>query len=492
MEQYQLMANILIIDDDPFVSRILSRPLEEMGHRSRAALSLERGLSEIASSAFDVVFLDVLLPDGNGLEAIKTIKLAESSPEVIIITAGGEPEGAELAIRSGAWDYIQKPLTPSVFQLPLMRALEHREMKLRPKRRIQLDIQGIVGKSRAISSSIEQLANASASETNVLLMGETGTGKELFARAVHVNSSRCDHSFVVVDCAALPESIVESVLFGHMKGAFTGAEKSHTGLIKQADGGTLFLDEVGELPLSLQKSFLRALQERRFLPVGSKREECSNFRLIAATNRNLEEMVASGSFRSDLFFRLHSYVIELPPLRERKEDLRELATSYVERFCERYRSVKKGISPDFFEVLEACDWPGNVRELHSAIHCALTSAYDDPVLNSFHLPADIRAKAARFSFRKNRPDLSQGHHSICRSPASGEGLPLFREFRRQAMEDAEKKYFVEVVSRSLGDLSETMAITGLSRTRLYYFLQKYGLSLPKGQPSAECRSQTDE
>ena len=319
---------------------------------------------------------------------------------------------------------------------------------------------------------------------SVLITGETGTGKELFARALHVNSSRSDKPFVVVDCAALPETIVESLLFGHEKGAFTGADKSAGGIIKQAHGGTLFLDEVGELPKSLQKAFLRVLQEHRFRPVGGKTEETSDFRLIAATNRDLDGMVASGSFRNDLLFRIRSCSIQLPPLRERGQDVRQLSLHYMARACGKAQLGMKGFSPDFFDFLETYNWPGNVRELFAALHSALIAAYDDPLLYPFHLPVEIRAKAARSSLAHKAVTGPGEKRETIERVAGSEPLPAYNSFRAILIESGEKEYFGEIAARAGGSVAEACRISGLSRSRLYYFLQKYGLSFDKHSPSA--------
>ena len=246
----------------------------------------------------DLVLLDVGLPDGNGLDAIERLRGVESAPQIIIITDENSRNGAELAIRSGAWDYIQKPGSIHDITLSIIRALEYREQRnaeaRAPASRV-LKLDGIIGKCPRMRNCFDLVAQAAANDINVLISGETGTGKELFASAIHNNSPRAQKPFVVLDCSALPETLVESILFGHDKGAFTGAEKAREGLVKQADGGTLFLDEVGELPFSVQKAFLRVLQERRFRPIGSAVEIDSDFRLIAATNRDLQNMVHEGA-----------------------------------------------------------------------------------------------------------------------------------------------------------------------------------------------------
>ncbi len=366
----------------------------------------------------------------------------------------------------------------------MLRALEYGDEKRSKTKAIAFDRREIIGDSPAIRTCIDYLAQASRSDVSVLITGETGTGKELFARALHVNSSRNDEPFVVVDCAALPETIVESLLFGHEKGAFTGADKSAGGIIKQAHGGTLFLDEIGELPKSLQKAFLRVLQEHRFRPVGGRTEETSDFRLIAATNRDLDGMVASGSFRNDLLFRIRSCSIQLPPLRERAQDIRQLSLHYMARACGKAQLGMKGFSPDFFDFLETYNWPGNVRELFAALHSALIAAYDDPLLYPFHLPVEIRAKAARSSLAHKAVTGPGEKRETSERVAGSEPLPAYNSFRTVLIEDGEKEYFGEVVARAGGSVAEACRISGLSRSRLYYFLQKYGLSFDKHSPSA--------
>ncbi|MCE5336406.1 MAG: sigma-54 dependent transcriptional regulator, partial [Desulfobacteraceae bacterium] len=306
------MAKILIIDDDRMFCDVIARIIGHLGHEAICSLTLGKGRKEACERPYDVVLLDVQLPDGNGLEAIEEIKGSCGDPEVIIVTGMGNPEGADMAIRWGAWDYIEKPASLNEIIKPLVRTLAYRSSRTSAKEGPAFNRDRIIGDSPAMQRCLDWSANAAKSDVNVLLTGETGTGKEVFARMIHENSARASRPFVVVECSALPESLVESILFGHEKGSFTGADRRQAGLIELADGGTLFLDEVGELPHPLQKAFLRVLQERSFRPVGAMRERASNFRLIAATNRDLEEMVKEGKFRSDLLFRLRSMAIELP------------------------------------------------------------------------------------------------------------------------------------------------------------------------------------
>ena len=295
------MAKVLIIDDDEQVCKTLSRVFSRTGYNTFYQQTLQDGLASISSEKIDIVFLDVHLPDGNGLEAIKIIKQHPVAPEIIIITGSEDADGAELAMQSKAWDYIPKSGSYKKFEFALDRALEYRRQKLSKALSNDIKRDAIIGESPLISSCLDKVSRASKNNISILITGETGTGKELFSRAIHNNSEQCQFEFVVVDCAALPEHLIESTLFGHTKGAFTGADSDKTGLMKMADKGTLFLDEVGELPLSIQSKFLRALQEKQFRPIGSKKEIKSNFRLICATHCDLADMVEKKQFREDLF-----------------------------------------------------------------------------------------------------------------------------------------------------------------------------------------------
>ena len=463
------MANILIIDDDEMMCDLLAQMISRQGHQSASARTLSAGLAEAASGKFDVVFLDVRLPDGNGLEGLAQIRKVPKAPEVIIITGASDPDGAELAIKNGAWDYIQKPATIKEMTLPFLRALQYREEKKAQKPALALKREGIIGESPQIKACLDRLAQAASSEVDVLITGETGTGKELFASAIHRNSPRARESFIVIDCTALPETLVESVLFGHEKGSFTGADRSREGLVAQANGGTLFLDEIGELPLSIQKSFLRVLQEHRFRPIGSKRESTSDFRLVSATNRDLEAMVKTGQFREDLLFRIESFVIKLPSLREHLPDIKDLTIFYMNRLCERNGIGTKGFSPDFFQVLTAYSWPGNVRELFHTLDQVFTVAQNQPTLFPQHLPDQLRIQLARASVKKDTPEPET-------PPAS---LSKLRDYRETLVTEAEKTYLQNLMATTGGNIEEACRISGLSRPRLYALLKKYQITKPR-------------
>ncbi len=470
------MAKVLIIDDDQSLCEVLSELIESIGYHACYALSLAAGEKAAATGDVDLVLLDVRMPDGNGIEALQRIKEAPSQPEIIVITGAGDPDSAELAIKNGAWDYIQKPLSPKNIVLPLTNVLEYRDqLKTEDTCVAAFKREGIIGQSPQLIACIEAMGRAAGSTANILVTGETGTGKELFARALHENSPRAGAGFVVVDCAALATSLAASVLFGHERGAYTGAEYSAEGLVKLADGGTLFLDEIGELNLDSQKIFLRVLQEHAFRPVGSKKEQKSDFRLISATNRNLDQMVREGTFREDLLYRLRTIAIEIPPLRERVGDIEVLTRHYARQFFNLYGLAPKEFSRDFFETLRRYNWPGNTRELISAIEDAVHHAGSDSVLYPQHLPQQIRINVTRSAVKKPAVpgDDIRVSEILPEVPAA---LPSLREFRDNAIARAEETYLRHLMMSTKGNLKQACQISDLGRTRLYLLLKKYNIS----------------
>jgi two-component system, NtrC family, response regulator len=476
------MSKILIIDDDMAVNELLGDVVARMGHDACSAVNAQQGLAMAEQDRFDLILLDVGLPDGDGLKILPRIRETDQAPEVIIITGNGNPDAAEMAIKNGAWDYLVKPSSVDNIMLAIQRALAyHSEKCTNPPPRI-LKRDDIIGESASLNAVLERIAQAAASESNILICGRTGTGKELFARAIHDNGSRSRHPFVVVDCAALPETLVESVLFGHAKGAFTGADKERQGLIQQAHGGTLFLDEVGELPLSLQKAFLRVIQERSFRPVSGRREIQVNFRLIAATNRDLETMTAQGSFRSDLLFRLRSFSIDAPPLKQRQGDIRRLTLYYVNRLCEIYDCEVKGLSNDYLDALEQYAWPGNVRELFNAIEESISLAANEPTLRVHHLPVRLRASITRHMVKQCVPPQHGATDLDPVFPHQGP-FPTINAFR----DLMERRYLDRLLRLTQGNRKEACRISGLSRTRLFELLKKYDLAGPGREKSRYLR-----
>ena len=464
------MSKILIIDDDPEICDILSKKFTRMDHDVNCSYTLREGLEKISSGELDIVFLDVNLPDGNGIQAIEDIKEHPFAPEIIIMTGDSKPEGADLAMKSKAWDYIQKRGSHKEFKFSLLRALEYRQRKHPKSLNTKMRRGAIIGESRQIKACLEALLKASNNDIPILITGETGTGKELFAKAIYENSRRRNNDFIVVDCAALPEHLVESVLLGHSKGAFTGADKDKVGLIKLADGGTLFLDEVGELPLMTQKKFLRVLQEKKFRPVGSKKEISSAFRLISATHRNLPAMVQNGRFREDFYFRLTSLSIDIPPLRKRKPDIPLLVTHHMDQKKALFDESPRTLSREFVDNLLEYDWPGNVRELINTIDFACSDAYRESMLFSKHLPDHIRA----FNIKKRMQNYQN----------SESGLPLPQLPKTPVetlslkgyMETMKQTYVTDLISHTRGDIKTACRLSGLSRGHLYLLLKKYGIT----------------
>lgn len=500
------MAKILIIDDDVTFCNTMESLISRMGLECVCAHTIEKGLKILDNSDIDLVLLDVRLPDGHGLDFLTQIREESlSSPEIIIVTGKGDPDGAELAIQGGVWDYIVKPSPVKQTRLSLGRALKYREEKKNRQAAHPLNLEKIIGSSPVMKSCYELLSRAVVSNAPVLISGETGTGKELFAKTIHENSPRSGEGFIVVDCASLTESLLESTLFGHKKGAFSGAESDRKGLVKLADKGTLFLDEVGDMPLSTQKSFLRVLQEKKFRPVGETKETESDFRLIAATHRDLETMVKKGEFRRDLLFRLCALRLKIPALRHRKEDLKALTMFYVNKLCEDYAMPNKGFEPDFFDVLKAHNWPGNIRELFNVLENAFVASGSEKTLYAMHLSRDLRIRAARAFFNQasEPPDKNTGKiektdfskkdketfyveaekekgilAETCINPSEifPETMPSLKKFKVQM----EEYYLKELIRKNRGDVSSIIKTAGVSRSHFYGLLKKYGIPLLTG------------
>jgi two-component system, NtrC family, response regulator len=461
------MGNILIIDDDREMCRMMSRQLGYMGHQVTEAYRIRDGLKILQKSTFDVLILDVCLPDGHGIDALPKIKASPDSPEVIVLTGFLNINDAETSMKSGVWDYLQKPLVLNDIQIVLERAIQYHHQK-KQKKPLYYTQRNIVGNSSALRSAIDALMTAAKSDASILITGETGTGKEMFAKAIHENSSRAGQNMIVVDCSVLPENLVESILFGHVRGAFTGAHTSQEGLIKQADGGTLFLDEIGELPLKIQKNFLRILQDRQFRPIGAQKTINSDFRLIAATNQNLDRMVEKGEFRDDLLHRIDIFRIQLPPLRDREGDISELIRHYIEKIARRtQRSVKK-CSPELIQVLSKYKWPGNVRELMNVMDRIFITAQNDETLLPIHLSPEIRTRIITSDLITAPPVQSVF------SAGSGH-LPPIQEARKTVLEQLEKDYMTALIQMTQGDMQQAVHISGLAKSQIYNMLKKYNI-----------------
>jgi two-component system, NtrC family, response regulator len=459
------MAKILVVDDDITTCLVLQAMCSTLGHEVILAHSLGDALKQANSDDHDLVLLDINLPDGSGLETLPKLRRTRSAPEIIILTGHGDAEAAEIAIKAGAWDYILKPARIAEMSLSITRALQYREANLGSRSFFHLQGSNIVGDSPRMAHCLDLVAQAAGSNVNILITGETGAGKEVIAEVIHRNSPRSDRPFMVVDCSSLPEHLVESALFGHVKGAFTGADQPHEGLIKAADGGTLFLDEIGELPPGIQKNFLRVLQERRFRPVGSAREIGSDFRLIAATNRDLDRMVRDGGFREDLLFRVQTIKIDVPPRRERKEDFFPLMSHFMTQLHAQYGRGLKGFSPDLLEALQAYAWPGNVRELKNAIESSYVASGWQPTLYPNHLPYEIR-----IHLKKESVKPAESEHD---RPTRFD-MPLSID---EARKKAEKQYLEDLLAYTGGNMKKAGEISGLSPSQLYALFRRNGISL---------------
>jgi DNA-binding NtrC family response regulator len=461
------MADILIIDDDRLICDILVKMMGHFGHESRFALTGKEGLDLAKNGGFDIVFLDVKLPDANGLDLIKTIKATPSSPEIIIITGDSSPDGAEMAINSGAWNYLGKPFLRQELNLQVSRALQFRKEKGNVSTPGILKRNGLIGESKEIRSCLGQASVAAYSDTSVLISGEPGTGKALFAKTIHLNSSRSDNNFVVVDCCTVTEAIFEGMLFGRKKGDSPESGENKTGLLKRADKGTLFLDQISALPLPVQKSLLRVMVNRSFTPTGTKMKEPCNFRVIASTTKDLEVLSEKRKFQKDLLSGLKGICIGLPPLRRIREDIIKIALHYLDQQCRTYKIDTKGISPECLDILASYKWPGNIAELADAMDKAVASAKNEPTLYSIHLPSYIRAKTIK---------------KILMPDSKSKNYPLDADDRRNfpilshVLETTEKEYLNAVLSHTGQNLKEACRISGISRSRMYSKLKKYMLN----------------
>ncbi|ROR01690.1 sigma-54-dependent transcriptional regulator [Desulfosoma caldarium] len=477
---------VLVVDDDPWVRDTLKDILEGVSCVVECAGGLGEGKTRAAAMAFDIVFLDVVLPDGSGLEAIEAFRSSLGRPEVLIMTGKASADGAALALRHGAWNYLSKPLNIDDVQLAVAQVVEYRRSGGWFPTSV-LRLPDFVATSDTMVECLHGVARAAASQVPVLIVGETGTGKERLARAIHEHSARASKPFVVVDCTVIPEPLMESHLFGHEKGAFTGADRQRVGLVALAHRGTLFLDEVGDLPQSAQAKLLRVIQEKTFRPVGAGDERYVDFRPIAATHRNLEKMVQEGRFRQDLYYRLAGMVLRVPPLRRRKKDIVPIVQDVLLRQTESSAGELKGLSPDFVETILSYSWPGNVRELIHAVLHALAMSAESPTLYAIHLPEHIRAQVAAKNLGHPLPSAEPGMTPPMVPPAAPtssfhqlteEAWPTYKAYREKVTAEATRTYLDALMKRSRGDVARACALSGLSRSRLYALLKEAGLGVP--------------
>jgi two-component system response regulator HydG len=451
-------AHILIVDDDPNHLKTLQTIVRSWGYQ---VSTVEDGITAVESvkeRLFALILMDVRMAQMSGIEALKQIKQYNPAIPILIMTAYSSVDSAVEALKSGAYDYLTKPLDFEVLKISLVRALEHSGLKaenatLKSKMSADYELENIVGKSRPMKELVDMMAMVAPSEATVLITGESGTGKELIAKSIHHNSRRKDRPLVVVNCAALTETLLESELFGHEKGSFTGADKRREGKFKQADKGTIFLDEIGETSASMQAKLLRVIQEREIQRVGGEETLSVDVRILAATNRNLEEDVKSGKFREDLFYRLNVVTLRIPPLRERQDDIPLLSQHFLVRYAAKNHKRVKGISPLAMDMLLKYPWPGNVRELENVIERAVILLLDEHVTEK-ELPATITESYAEKG-------------GWVAPPQPGAANRPLGEIEREAI--------VATLAASAGNKSETARRLGINRKTLHKKLKDYGL-----------------
>ena len=471
-------GHILVVDDNPNLLELIRMRLESADYRVSATAEEEAALSLLREQVFDLCIVDLMLANGDGLTLMDQIRAIRPDVPTIILTAHGTIESAVEAMRRGAYSYLTKPFERSDLLLQIERALEHRKLNWEIKRLKELlnerfDFANIIAHSGKMRAIIDVVTRIATLDSTVFIDGESGTGKELIAKAIHLASDRKDQPFVALNCAALPETLLESELFGHERGAFTGAVKSTKGLFTQAHGGTLFLDEIGDMPLATQSKLLRVLQERQFYPVGSEAPVAVDVRVIVATNKDLEEQVRRGLFRDDLFYRIHVIPVHLPPLRERKEDIVPLVDHFLKKCRQQMKKDVKGLSPEALRKLMLHDWPGNVRELENTIEYAVAMTRKDMVGDDYILPGKVTPQEAGLGVNGARE----------KSLAGSEGLRSLKDAR-----DAfERDYLTQVLALAEGNVSHAAKLAGKYRADFYDLLKKHDLradDFKKPKPTA--------
>ena len=450
-----MSGRVLLVDDDRALCEALDQGLRARGLAVTWRTSADEALHVLESADFDVVLTDLNMRGTNGIELCTRVLQARPDVPVVLLTGFGSLDAAVAAMRAGAYDFLSKPVKLDALALALRRALQHRALGEEVKRlRTEVAVgapppERFAGESAAIRKVYDLVARVGATEASVLITGESGTGKEVVARAIHARGPRRSGPFVVVNCSAVPESLLESELFGHTRGAFTDAKEARVGLFKQADGGTLFLDEIGDMPSAVQPKLLRVLQERRVRPIGSGVETPVNVRIVAATNRDLESAIEEGRFREDLFFRLNVVHLALPPLRARGGDVLPLAQHFLVGFAERTKKGVRGIAASAAEKLVAYKWPGNVRELQNCVERAVTLARFEEITIE-DLPEKIR---------DYRPA-----YLVVGGDDPSELAPL---------EEVEKRYILRVLEAVGGNKSVAARVLGIERKTLYRKLERF-------------------
>ena len=456
------MESIVLVEDDRDLRELLQEELEAEGYQVIACGDAEQGKQLLATQAVDLLISDLRLPGADGLSLLPSLASSDSPPAVLIITAFGSVQQAVKALQAGADDFLTKPLEMDHFLLTVSRLLDNRKLRHEVQHYRSLlaveQFNGMIGQSPAMQHLFQQIRQIAAAEGPVLVQGESGTGKELVARALHDQSSRRDGPYMVVNCGGIPSELMESEFFGHAAGAFTGARSQRAGLFQQANGGSLLLDELGEMPLALQAKLLRVLQDGKVRPVGSDHEIQLDVRIIAATNRNLTEAVADGSFREDLLYRLETFGLQVPPLRARGEDILKLTEFFLTRFNARQKQSIKGFSDAALGLLQQYSFPGNIRELQNAVERAATFC-DTVLIEAHHLPQRIREQTGAPLLPANTAVIPQQPNQ----PADADALPTLETVQRQ--------YIHQVLAATDGNKRRAADILGITRRTLYRWIE---------------------
>ncbi len=460
---------ILVVDDEAVIREGLQRTLDGERFAVETCRSGHAAIELLQDKEYDLIITDLKMPGMNGIEVLKAVKGLQPDVPVIMITGYATVDTAVEAMKNGATDYISKPFTPEQIMEKIDKSLEQRallvdDMYLIKEITSRHGFDAFIGESREMQKVYRRIIQVASSDSTVLITGESGTGKELVARAIHRNSPRRDQPFVALDCSSLAENLLESELFGHVKGSFTGAIQTKTGLFRVADGGTLFLDEVANISLSTQAKLLRVLQERMVTPIGGTQPIPINIHLVAATNRSLKVMVSEGTFREDLFFRLNIIPIDLPPLRERKGDIQLITRHFLQKYNADLGKQIRGIAPDAMAFLEEYPFPGNVRELENTIERAVVLAEGDI----------IRKEDLELSDRDADEPVSPGSYV----PTNAEELKeMKRHLRDKAVEDIEKAFVMSALERNNWNVTHAAEETGILRPNFQGMLKRLGISI---------------
>lgn len=459
---------ILIVDDDALIRQGLKRILEDRGCQVEDFACGHLAIERLQQRSFDLVVTDLKMPGITGMEVLASIRILQPNIPIIIITGYSTVESAVVAMKLGAVDYLAKPFIPDEFSARIKKALNQSEAKSMEsqisERAVAQGFEDFIGKSPEMQKIYHRIMQVAPTTSTVLITGESGTGKELVAKAIHKLSPRRDQPFVAVDCTSLAENLLESELFGHIKGSFTGAVNAKSGLFSVADGGTLFLDEVANISLTTQAKLLRVLQERKVTPIGGTQPKPINIRLVAATNRPLREMVAEGTFREDLYFRINIIPINLPPLRERKGDLRVLINHFMQRFADEVGKDVRSISTAAVELLENYSFPGNVRELENLIERAMVFV-EDKIINIQDLELQWQAEEKKqlLEIESIPQNMAELHEQK-------------RLLKEKAVEPLERAFLVEALRRNDGNVTRAAEEVGMQRTNFHALLRKVGIS----------------